>query len=81
MVGVLVTIQEAPSLDKAIINARITGLLIGALTMGLLFLALLSVVMRADSIITIRTGAWPDKAHDVEEMETKALETAARAKR
>lgn len=55
VVGVLVTIQEAPSLDKAIINARITGLLIGALTMGLLFLALLSVVMRADSIITIRT--------------------------
>lgn len=55
VIGVLVTIQEAPSLDKAIINARITGLLIGALTMGLLFLALLSVVMRADSIITIRT--------------------------
>ena len=55
VVGVLVTIQKAPSLDKAIINARITGLLIGALTMGLLFLALLSVVMRADSIITIRT--------------------------
>ena len=44
VIGVLVTIQEAPSLDKAIINARITGLLIGALTMGLLFLALLSVV-------------------------------------
>ncbi len=55
VIGVLVTIQEAPSLDKAIINARITGLLIGALTMGLLFLALLSVVLRADSIITVRT--------------------------
>ncbi len=55
VVGVLVTIQEAPSLDKAIINARITGLLIGTLTMGLLFLALLSVVIRADRIITVRT--------------------------
>ena len=55
VVGVLVTIEEVPSLDKAIINARITGLLIGALTMGLLFLALLSVVMRADNIITLRT--------------------------
>ena len=55
VIGVLVTIQEAPSLDKAIINGRITGLLIGALTMGLLFLALLSVVLRADNIITIRT--------------------------
>ncbi|MGC1377658.1 MAG: adenylate/guanylate cyclase domain-containing protein [Anaerolineales bacterium] len=55
IVGVLVTIQEAPSLDKAIISARITGLLIGALTMGLLFLALLSVVIRADRIISVRT--------------------------
>ena len=55
VVGVLVTIQESPSLDKAIISARITGLLTGALTMGLLFLALLSVVIRADRIITVRT--------------------------
>jgi len=55
VIGVLVTIQEAPSLDQALINARVTGLLIGALTMGLLFLALLSVVMRADRIITVRT--------------------------
>ena len=55
VVGVLVTIQAAPSLDKALINARITGLLIGTLTMGLLFLALLSVVLRGDNIITLRT--------------------------
>lgn len=55
VIGVLVTIQAAPSLDKALINARITGLLIGTLTMGLLFIALLSVVLRGDSIITVRT--------------------------
>jgi TRAP-type mannitol/chloroaromatic compound transport system permease small subunit len=28
-------------------------------------------------VITIRTGAWPDKAHDVEELEARALEAAA----
>lgn len=55
VVGVLVTVQQAPSLDKAIINARVAGLLTGALTMGLLFLALLSVVTRADRIITTRS--------------------------
>ena len=53
--GVLVTIEEAPDIDQAIINARIAGLLTAALTMGLLFLAMLSVVNRADNIITIRT--------------------------
>ncbi len=56
VIGILVTIQAAPSLDKALINARITGLLIGTITMGLLFLALLSVVLRGDSIITVRTN-------------------------
>jgi len=55
VIGVLVTVQEAPSLDKAIISARITGLLTAALTMGLLFLAMLSVVNRADRIINVRT--------------------------
>ncbi len=55
IIGVLVTVQSAPSLDKAIISARTTGLLTAALSMGLLFIALLSVVSRADWIITVRT--------------------------
>lgn len=55
IIGVLVTVQEAPSLDRAIISARIAGLITAALTMGLLFLAMLSVVNRADQIITVRT--------------------------
>ncbi len=55
IIGVLVTVQEAPSIDRAIISARIAGLLTAALTMGLLFLAMLSVVNRADRIITVRT--------------------------
>jgi class 3 adenylate cyclase len=55
IIGVLATAQEAPGIDKAIIGARIAGLLTAALTMGLLFLAMLSVVNRADRIITVRT--------------------------
>ena len=55
IIGVLVTVQQIPSLDQAIISARITGLLTAALTMGLLFLAMLSVVYRADRIINVRT--------------------------
>jgi len=47
-IGVLVTIQEAPTLNKAVISARIRGLVTAAITMGLLFVALLSVVGRAD---------------------------------
>ena len=56
-IGVLVTIQEAPTLNKAVISARIRGLVTAAITMGLLFVALLSVVGRADRIITERTDA------------------------
>lgn len=55
IIGVLVTVQAAPSLDQVIINARITSLVTAALTMGLLFLAMLSVVSRADRIITVRS--------------------------
>ncbi len=54
-IGVLTTLQEVPTLNTSIITARITGLVIAALSMGLLFVALLSVVGRADRIITIRT--------------------------
>ncbi|MBI5712024.1 MAG: adenylate/guanylate cyclase domain-containing protein [Chloroflexi bacterium] len=54
-IGVLTTLQEVPTLNTSIITARVTGLVIAALSMGLLFVALLSVVGRADRIITIRT--------------------------
>ncbi len=54
-IGVLVTFQEAPELSRTIINTRLTGLVTVAITMGLLFAALLSVVGRADRIITART--------------------------
>lgn len=55
-IGVLVTVEEAPQLGAATINARVTGLVTAALTMGLLFLALLTVVSRADGILTSRTN-------------------------
>ena len=54
-IGVLTTIQEAPELGEAAIRARTIGLLTAALTMGLLFAALLSVVNRADKLISART--------------------------
>lgn len=54
-IGVLTTLQEVPTLNASIITARVTGLVIAALSMGLLFVALLSVVGRADRIITLRT--------------------------
>ena len=55
-IGVLVTVQEAPQLGATTLNARWTGLLTATLTMGLLFLALLVVVGRADRILTTRTS-------------------------
>jgi signal transduction histidine kinase len=54
-ISVLVTFQEIPELGETAIRARLTGLLTAALTMGLLFAALLSVVNRADKLITTRT--------------------------
>lgn len=54
-IGVLVTVEEAPELNRATISARITGLITAAVTMSLLFVALLLVVGRADRILTART--------------------------
>ncbi len=53
--GVLVIIEEAPQLSQTTIQARTNGLLTAAVSMGLLFLILLSVVGRADRILTSRT--------------------------
>lgn len=53
--GVLQSIQEVPQLTQAVLRGRAVGLLIAAVTMGLLFVALLLVVYRADRIITART--------------------------
>jgi signal transduction histidine kinase len=54
-IGVLVIVEEAPQLGAALINTRIVGLVTAASTMGLLFVALLIVVGRADRILTTRT--------------------------
>lgn len=51
-IGVLVTVEEAPQLAQAIIDARAAGLLIAVITMGVLFGALLLIVRRGDRIIT-----------------------------
>ena len=53
-IGVLVTVEAVDGLGQVLIDARVTGLLIAALTMGVLFVTLLFVVRRADRIITTR---------------------------
>jgi len=50
-----VTSQAAPDLTMAILQARTAGLLIMAVSMGVLFGILLLVINRADGIITTRT--------------------------
>jgi len=54
-IGVVVTRQPAPGLQLSVMNARLTGLIIMLAAQGLLFLALLFVVRRADRLITLRT--------------------------
>jgi signal transduction histidine kinase len=54
-VGVLVALRAAPELGQTVLQARATGLIISALTMGLLFILLLAVIGRADRIIVART--------------------------
>jgi signal transduction histidine kinase len=55
-IGVLVTVEEAPQIGAATISARVAGLVTASVTMGLLFLALLTVVGRADQILASRSG-------------------------
>lgn len=54
-IGVAETIRPIPELTMSILSARITGLLVASVTMGVLFLALLLVIRRADHILTART--------------------------
>lgn len=55
-VGVLLLQQPVPELNPTVTRARLQGLLIGGVSMGLLFLALLGIVRRADQVITSRTN-------------------------
>ncbi len=54
-IGIVVTFQDAPELSQVNIRARAIGLITAFFTMGLLFFALLTVVSRADKVITSRT--------------------------
>ena len=53
-VGVLVFLQEVSGLNEAILQARGSSLAIALTAMGVLFLALLGIVRRADHLITAR---------------------------
>lgn len=68
-IGVLVTVAEAPEIGRATLNARITGLVTAAVSMGLLFLALLTVVSRADAILTNRSDELAAAYKDLREAE------------
>lgn len=54
-VGVVQIIRAIPEVSTTILAARATGLTITTVTMGVLFLALLLVIRRADVILTART--------------------------
>ena len=54
-IGVVVAMEQVGALGQVLLNARLTGLLIAVVTMGLLFVALFFVVRRADRILTTRT--------------------------
>ncbi|GIV96805.1 MAG: hypothetical protein KatS3mg057_1462 [Herpetosiphonaceae bacterium] len=70
-VGVISLLQAAPRLQQTIISARGTGLATAAVTMGLLFLALLSVVRRADRIITTRTEELSKAYSDLSDLSAR----------
>jgi signal transduction histidine kinase len=55
-IGVLVAVEEVAALGQLLLDARLAGLLIAVVTMGVLFAALFFVVRRADRIITTRTA-------------------------
>jgi class 3 adenylate cyclase len=59
--GVVTVYEEAPSLGQSLLQARFIGLVTAAVSMGLLFIGLLTVVRRAEGIITSRT----DELHKV----------------
>jgi signal transduction histidine kinase len=63
--GVAIFTRAAPELDRAILAARQTGLVLSALTMGLLFAALLTVVLRADRLIGARNAELAAAYHDL----------------
>ncbi|MBL8094576.1 MAG: HAMP domain-containing histidine kinase [Anaerolineales bacterium] len=54
--GVLITLRDIPDLAEAEIRSRLLGLSLAAVSLGALFLALLSIVRRADRLISERTG-------------------------
>ncbi len=54
-IGVVQIIQAVPELTNGILSARMMGLAVSALTMGVLFFALLLVIRRADKILTTRS--------------------------
>lgn len=68
-VGVLVTRTEVSHLSEAIMHARLMGLTIAALTMGLLFTLLWLVVRRADSIIAARSEELASAYRDLRQAE------------
>jgi signal transduction histidine kinase len=68
-IGVVETIRAVPELTNAILAARVTGLLVATITMGVLFLALLFVIRRADNILTTRSRELENAYTDLQRAE------------
>lgn len=68
-IGVLVATSEVPHLTESVMRARSIGLLIAALTMGVLFAGLMVVVQRAGGIIRARNEELAGAYRDLREAE------------
>ncbi|MCB0037366.1 MAG: hypothetical protein KDE51_25215, partial [Anaerolineales bacterium] len=55
VIGILSTVQDVPTLVEATIRARLFGLLIAGLSVGLLYAIMMVVVYRAEQMIVTRT--------------------------
>ncbi len=69
-IGVVELIEEAPELTSETHKARVAGLGITALTMSVLFAALLLVVRRADGILSTRTSQLNQAFDDLQRSES-----------
>lgn len=69
-IGTLSALEEVPSLDQAVIDARAAGLVIATVALGLLFGAVLVVVRRADRIISHNSAQLVTAYADLRRSET-----------
>lgn len=70
-IGVLTLVQAVTGLEAALVRARLTGLLIAGISMGALFLALLIIVIRSNSLIISRNEELAQAYADLKTAEAR----------